>query len=271
MESDLLLNFPMELTPCSGFDRVAYCRYWEVVELSRKLVLSGLVGLVGRGTIAQSTACTFISFFYCPDRRGQSSALSVFLCKSVLYGGFVWACRALKHQKRRFPARAVAASYRHTPYNSAALNTVKLFSELAAGLGRFVALYYRSSTSYRISSSVCEVTIRPNPRFQVFGILLLCTVLQTVRVDFSTEYFTPEDYGIALIFLCVMIFPITIYLIVTTGWAMKAELSHHHSDNDSKDSKGSRDSDIFDGDGQGFDFANPVAEGARDGDESPTK
>jgi predicted glutamine amidotransferase len=38
--------------------------------------------------------------------RGRLSAISVFLCKSVLYGAFVWARRALKHQKRRFPARA---------------------------------------------------------------------------------------------------------------------------------------------------------------------
>jgi hypothetical protein len=39
--------------------------------------------------------------------RGRLSAISVFLCKSVLYGAFVWARGALKHQKRRFPARAV--------------------------------------------------------------------------------------------------------------------------------------------------------------------
>jgi hypothetical protein len=43
----------------------------------------------------------------CPGRRGRLSALSVFLCKSILYGAFVWARRALKHQKHRFPARAV--------------------------------------------------------------------------------------------------------------------------------------------------------------------
>jgi hypothetical protein len=44
----------------------------------------------------------------CPGRqRGRLSAISVFLCKSFLYGAFVWARRALKHQKRRFPARAV--------------------------------------------------------------------------------------------------------------------------------------------------------------------
>jgi carboxypeptidase Taq len=35
------------------------------------------------------------------------SALNVFLCKSIFYGAFVWARRALNIQKRRFPARAV--------------------------------------------------------------------------------------------------------------------------------------------------------------------
>jgi hypothetical protein len=41
-----------------------------------------------------------------PGRPGRLSTLSVFLCKSVLYGAFVWVRRALKYQKRRFPARA---------------------------------------------------------------------------------------------------------------------------------------------------------------------
>ena len=45
----------------------------------------------------------------CPGRRGRLSALSVFLCKSVFYGVFVWARRALNSQKWRFPARAVTA------------------------------------------------------------------------------------------------------------------------------------------------------------------
>jgi hypothetical protein len=43
--------------------------------------------------------------------RGRLSALSVFLSKSVFYGAFVWARRALNGPKRRFPARAVAAFY----------------------------------------------------------------------------------------------------------------------------------------------------------------
>ena len=39
--------------------------------------------------------------------QGLLSALSIFLCKFVLYGVFVWARRALNGRKRRFPARTV--------------------------------------------------------------------------------------------------------------------------------------------------------------------
>ena len=40
-----------------------------------------------------------------PDPRGRLSALGFFQSKSSLCGGFVWGCRALSRQKRRFPAR----------------------------------------------------------------------------------------------------------------------------------------------------------------------
>ena len=39
-------------------------------------------------------------------RPGRLRALSVFHSRLVFYGGFVWARRALKRAKRRFPARA---------------------------------------------------------------------------------------------------------------------------------------------------------------------
>jgi hypothetical protein len=39
-------------------------------------------------------------------RPGRLSALSVFHSRLGLYGAFVWACRALNIQNRRFPARA---------------------------------------------------------------------------------------------------------------------------------------------------------------------
>ena len=51
-----------------------------------------------------------MAMFTCYDTvraaLGRLSALSVFLCESVLYGAFVWARRALNGRKRRFPARA---------------------------------------------------------------------------------------------------------------------------------------------------------------------
>jgi hypothetical protein len=49
----------------------------------------------------------------CPGRRGRLSAISVLLCKYFLYGAFVWARRALKHQKHRFPAPRAAACLVH--------------------------------------------------------------------------------------------------------------------------------------------------------------
>jgi ABC-type cobalamin/Fe3+-siderophores transport system ATPase subunit len=59
------------------------------------------VAFVGKSGGGKST------MIHCPGRWGRLSAIRIFLCKSVLYGAFVWARRALKHQKRRFPARAV--------------------------------------------------------------------------------------------------------------------------------------------------------------------
>jgi hypothetical protein len=46
----------------------------------------------------------------CPGRRGRLS-VSVFLCKSVLYGALVWARRGLRHRTRRVSARAVHVVY----------------------------------------------------------------------------------------------------------------------------------------------------------------
>jgi hypothetical protein len=53
-----------------------------------------------------SSGGAFLQNVICPGPPGRLSPLSVFLCKSVLYGAFVWARRALKHQKRWVPARA---------------------------------------------------------------------------------------------------------------------------------------------------------------------
>ena len=40
------------------------CRYWEIVELIRKLILAGLIGLFGRGTVLQIVVATVISFVF---------------------------------------------------------------------------------------------------------------------------------------------------------------------------------------------------------------
>ena len=50
---------------------------------------------------------TAVQLGHGPGPPGRLSALSVSLCKSVFYGAFVWARRALNNQKRRFLARAV--------------------------------------------------------------------------------------------------------------------------------------------------------------------
>eukprot|EP01047_Picozoa_sp_COSAG01_P049848 COSAG01_NODE_4981_length_4573_cov_2.672105_2_plen_1101_part_00 len=40
------------------------CWYWEVVELARKLLLSGLISVLGRGSVAQAAMAALISFFF---------------------------------------------------------------------------------------------------------------------------------------------------------------------------------------------------------------
>ena len=47
--------------------------------------------------------------------QGRLSAIRLFLWKSILYGAFVWARRALNSRKWRFPARAVAGAARRRP------------------------------------------------------------------------------------------------------------------------------------------------------------
>ena len=57
---------------------------------------------------------------YCPRPPGavkcpQRFPIYISLCRSVFYGAFVWARRALNRQKRQFPARAVrTSSYNQT-------------------------------------------------------------------------------------------------------------------------------------------------------------
>jgi hypothetical protein len=103
----------------------------------------------------------------CPGPPGRLSALSVSLCKSVLCWAFVWACRALKHQKRWLPARAV-----HGYSNNQYVDPWLRFSALAearAGLGRIFLLCTTAHPlptrfANRFGASISEATKRPDPR-----------------------------------------------------------------------------------------------------------
>ena len=101
-------NYPHKigLTSCPD-------RYWEVVELGRKLMLSGFVSFMGAGSIAQSVVATLISFFF-----------------------FAW-------------------TFKQMPFEAQHLNMIKIFTE-----------------------------------FQIFGILLVCIVLQTNEQGFAAEAIT---------------------------------------------------------------------------------
>jgi hypothetical protein len=77
-------------------------RYWEIVELARKLTLTGLISVFNRGSITQTVLATLVSFFF------------------------------------------FASSIRQQPFDNMQLNWIKCYSE-----------------------------------FQIFGILLVCVVLQT--------------------------------------------------------------------------------------------
>jgi hypothetical protein len=108
--------------------------YWEVVELSRKLILSGLIGLFGRGTVAQVSVATLTSFVY------------------------------------------FAFNFREAPFEESRMNFVKVTSE-----------------------------------FQIFGILLICIILQTKEANFAMESISIDGYGYTQIALTVCILPVTIY------------------------------------------------------------
>ena len=58
--------------------------YWELVELGRKLILSGLIGLFGRGTVAQTVlACSVAFFFFAAFYRAQPFVVCTDACLSL--------------------------------------------------------------------------------------------------------------------------------------------------------------------------------------------
>ena len=62
------------------------------------------------------------------------------------------------------------------------------------------------------------------PEFQLFGILLICVVLQTNSQGLDNEDVTTEDYGIVQVLLTVAILPITIGCLVNGVRNLKANL-----------------------------------------------
>lgn len=164
--------------PMIGDYKIAYY-YWEVVELGRKLLLTGLIGVIGRGTIAQSVAATSITFVF------------------------------------------FALAFKHQPYEDPALNFIKIVSEL-----------------------------------QIFGLLLICVVLQTNAQGFSGEIVTIEDYGSMQLWLIISIVPISVYMVATGVMGLREGEEAGGEDSDSRSS--GKDRDIFEG------VENPVGLGNRD-------
>ena len=122
--------------------------YWEVVELGRKLILSGLIGLFGRGTIAQNFAAVVISFFF--------FALSVYA----------------------------------QPFTTDNMNRIKVFGE-----------------------------------FQIFGVLLVCIILQTDKNGLpDTGLATDSFYGGVQLVLTVAILPLLVYVIWGNVVATRGEV-----------------------------------------------
>jgi len=113
--------------------------FWEVVELTRKLILSGLIGLAGRGSIAQCVFASMLAFGF--------FGLSL-LCQ---------------------------------PYKKNSLNTVKLVSE-----------------------------------FQIFGVLLICIVLQVNDLGLENERIGEDGYGLMLVLVTMMIIPISLVFIASS-------------------------------------------------------
>lgn len=71
-----------------------------------------------------------------------------------------------------------AMAFRERPFEEDRLNAVKIYSE-----------------------------------FQIFGILLICIVIQTRSVDFSAEMAGLNEYGKAQVALTMSILPLTIYVV----------------------------------------------------------
>ena len=80
-----------------------------------------------------------------------------------------------------------ALSVREKPFKESNMNWIKLFSE-----------------------------------FQIFGVLLMCVVLQGEAVGFETEVITVEVYGAIQTVLTIAIVPVVLYIVVDSFRGIKA-------------------------------------------------
>jgi hypothetical protein len=66
--------------------------------------------------------------------------------------------------------------------------------------------------------------------FQIFGVLLMCIVLQAEAVDFETEVVTVEVYGAIQTALTLAILPVVLYFLVGSIRDLKDELKDELQD-----------------------------------------
>eukprot|EP01043_Picozoa_sp_COSAG02_P053586 COSAG02_NODE_5937_length_3930_cov_4.274863_3_plen_196_part_00 len=121
--------------------------YWEVVELSRKLILSGLIGLFGRGSIAQCFSATIISFLF------------------------------------------FASAIRAQPFKLSSNNAYKAFAEV-----------------------------------QIFGVLMVCNVLQTNKTGLPLSGITADVYGHLQLALTVAAGPLIVWIVLLRLSELKGHL-----------------------------------------------
>ena len=101
-----------------------------------------------------------------------------------------------------------AVAFRERPFEEDKLNIVKIYSE-----------------------------------FQIFGILLLCIVIQTRAVDFDAEMAGLTEYGQAQIVLTLSVMPISIWAVASS--IMDVVEDHEHEDKD-KDERKAEDGSVND-------------------------
>ena len=129
--------------------------YWEVVELGRKLILSGLIGLFGRGTIAQCFVAVIVSFLF------------------------------------------FATSLRAQPFKVSSNNKYKAFAEA-----------------------------------QIFGVLLVCIVLQTNKTGVPLTGVTVDFYGGFQLALTILAGPLILWIVSLRVTELRKHLKQAKGDDD---------------------------------------